>query len=93
MFLIEYRHMSQDLRSLLLVRRVIKRGQSKEARASVERLFAEPFTPAYMIQRQKEANYEKADWLKEIEWAYNKVALSSMSHIYAKTDSNCNYHN
>ena len=78
---------------MLLVRRVIKHGQSKEARASVERLFAEPFTPAYMIQRQKEANQEQSNWLKEIEWAYNKVALSSMSRIYAKTDDKCNYHN
>jgi hypothetical protein len=85
--------MSPDLRSILLVRHVIKRGQSKEARASVERLFAEPFEPAWSKRRRREADQEKADWLKEIEWAYRKISLSSMSQIYAKTENGRNYHN
>jgi hypothetical protein len=85
--------MRSDLKSLLLVRRVVKRGQSKKARESIDRLFNEPFTPAWQKRRWIEANYEKADWLKEIEWAYRKIALSSMSRIYSKTDSNSNYNN
>lgn len=85
--------MSSDLRSLLLVRRVIKHGQSRKAKESVERLFAEPFEPQWMKRRKTEADYEKTDWLKEIEWASKKIALSSLSRINAKTDSGCNYHN
>jgi hypothetical protein len=84
--------MSPDLRSLLLVRRVIKRGQSRKAKESVERLFQEPFTPQWVKRRRIEADYEKADWLKEIEWAYRKISLSSLSRILANTDD-CNYHN
>ena len=79
--------------SLLLVSKVIKRGKSRKARLSFEKLFREPFSPAWEIQKRNEANEELADFIKECNKAFRQDAVKSMVRILATTDRGCNYSN
>ena len=83
----------QSLESLLLVRRIVHKGQSKKARESIERLFNEPFEPAWRIQQRNEANEELADFIKSCNKAFQQEAVKSMVRIQAKVDAQCSYHN
>lgn len=83
----------QSLERFLLVRKVIRAGQSKKAQESIERLFREQFTPAWIIQQRSEANEELADFIKSCNKAFRQEAVKSMVKIMAKVDGSCNYSN
>ena len=83
----------KSLESLLSVRKVVHKGQSRKARESVEKLFREPFTPAWEIQKRNEANEELADFIKSCNKAFRQEAVKSMVRILAATNNACNYSN